>query len=79
MIPPPPDMEPSPYPNISDIDISCEGIAHLLGELDSSKSHGPDEVPTIDCWLLKFLPVLNNSSLPPSIKALYLRFGNRPL
>ena len=38
---PPLDMGPSPYPEMSNIEINCEGIAN---ELDPSKSHGPDDV-----------------------------------
>ena len=40
----PPDMGPSPYPDMSNIEITCEGIACLLNELDPSKSHKPDDV-----------------------------------
>ena len=38
---PPLDMGPSPYPEMSNIEINCEGITCLLNELDPSKSHGP--------------------------------------
>ena len=51
---PPPDMGPSPYPDMSNIDIICKGIARLLNELDPSKSHGPDDVPA---RLLKVLAI----------------------
>ena len=51
---PPPDMGSSPYPEMSNIEINCEDIAHLLNELDPSKSHGPDDVPA---RLLKLLAV----------------------
>ena len=44
---PPPDMELSPYSEMFNIDINCEGIACLLNELDPSKSHGLDDVPAI--------------------------------
>ena len=36
----------TPYPEISPIGISTEGVAHLLGNLDTSKTIGPDKVPT---------------------------------
>jgi len=41
----PPDMDPSPYPSLLNIEITCEGIKKLLDDVDPSKSHGPDEVP----------------------------------
>ena len=41
---PPPDMGPSPYPEISNIEINCKSITCLPNELDPSKSHGSDDV-----------------------------------
>jgi len=75
---PPPDMRPGPYPEMSNIEINCKSIAHLLNELDPSKSHGPDDIPA---RLLKLLAVviLNYSSLLPFTKASYLKSGNRLL
>ena len=79
---PPPDMGPSPYPEMSSIEINCEGIAHLLNVLDPTKSHGPDDVPA---RLLKFLAV----EISPCLKLFFsvtlhqdiipIKFGNRLL
>ena len=57
-------MGPRPYPEMSNIEINCEGIASLLNELDPSKSHGPDNVPA---RLLKLLAV----EISPCLKLLF--------
>jgi len=49
---PPPDLGPSPYSDIPNIEICCEGITCLLIDLVPTKSHGPDEAPA---RFLKFL------------------------
>ena len=61
---PPPDLGPSPYPNIPNIEISCEGITHLLNDLDPTKSHGPDEVPA------RFLKLMA-AEISPSLRLLF--------
>ena len=61
---PPPDMGPSPYPDIPNIEICCEGITCLLNDLDPSKSHGPDEVPA---RLLKSMA----AEISPSLKLIF--------
>ena len=40
-----PNMGPSTYPNMSQIEITITGITKLLRELDPSKSPGPDKIP----------------------------------
>ena len=61
---PPPDMGPSPYPDIPNIEICCEGITCLLNDLDPSKSHGPDEVPAR-------LPKSMAAEISPSLKLIF--------
>ena len=41
-----PVLDGTPYPEMPPIDISTEGIIHLLENLDTSKAPGPDKVPT---------------------------------
>jgi len=65
-------MGPSPYPEMSNIEINCEGIAHLLNELDPSKSHGPDDVLA---GLLKLLAV----EISPCSSLFPFTTGNRLL
>ena len=42
----PPQMENSPYQEISSIDFDIYGIAKLLSELDPTKFSGPDYIPS---------------------------------
>ena len=60
----PPDMDPSPYPSLLNIEITCEGIKKLLDDVDPSKSHGPDEVPG---RLLKLL----SAEVSPCLKLVF--------
>ena len=54
----------SPYSDMPNIEICCEGIAYLLSDLDPTKSHGPDEVPA------RFLKLLV-AEISPSLKLLF--------
>ena len=38
-------MGPSPYPDISELEITTAGVKKLLQNLDPSKSQGPDKSP----------------------------------
>ena len=38
-------MDASPFPEISPITISIEGVANLLSNLKSHKASGPDNIP----------------------------------
>ena len=40
-----PDMHPSPYPSLPDIDINIAGVTNLLKEVDLYKATGPDCIP----------------------------------
>jgi len=40
-----PDLGPSPYDSISIDDITVEGVANLLTNLQGHKAHGPDKIP----------------------------------
>ena len=40
-----PDLGTSPYNSIATEDITVEGVACLLADLQSHKAHGPDEIP----------------------------------
>ena len=40
-----PDLGTSPYNSITTEDITMEGDARLLADLQSHKAHGPDEIP----------------------------------
>ena len=40
-----PDMDPSPYPSLPDIDINIAGVTNLLKEVDPYKATGPDCIP----------------------------------
>ena len=40
-----PDLGTSPYSSIGTEDITMEGVACLLADLQSHKAHGPDEIP----------------------------------
>ena len=40
-----PDLEVSPYDSIVTEQIAVEGVEKLLNDLQSSKAHGPDEIP----------------------------------
>ena len=40
-----PNMGPSPYPDISELEITTAGVKKLLQNLDPSKSQGPDKSP----------------------------------
>ena len=39
-----PDMGISPYPSISGIEITLQGVINLLANCDSNKSLGPDKI-----------------------------------
>ena len=41
-----PDKGPSPYPSISNIDITMQDIAKLLNGLNVHKASGPDQIST---------------------------------
>ena len=41
----PPDLGVSPYDSVAIEDISVEGVAKLLTDLQSHKAHGPDNIP----------------------------------
>ena len=41
----PPDLGTSPYDSVAIKDISVEGVAKLLTDLQSHKAHGPDNIP----------------------------------
>jgi hypothetical protein len=43
---PPPQMKDPPSPNISELNITEEGVAKLLRNLNASKSCGPDGIPS---------------------------------
>ena len=47
-----PNMGPSTYPDIKEIEITTAGVEKLLQDLDPSKSNGPDKIPS---KLLKFM------------------------
>jgi len=47
-----PNLGRSLYPDMPTFEISQDGVTHLLNDLDASKSHGLDKLPT---KLLKFL------------------------
>ena len=40
-----PDMGPSPYPSLPDIDINIAGVTKLLKEINPYKATGPDCIP----------------------------------
>ena len=42
----PPDLGNSPYPSMTKIDVSVEGVKKLLLRLNPKKAVGPDIVPT---------------------------------
>ena len=41
-----PDLGPSPYPELPDLEIHSGGVERLLKELDPNKAHGPDNIPS---------------------------------
>jgi len=45
-------LGPSLYPDMPTFEISQDGVTHSLNDLDASKSHDPDKLPT---KLLKLL------------------------
>ena len=51
-------MAGTPCPDIPDIEISVEGVAHQLAILNPSKSGGPDEIPHdfLKNWPMTWLP-----------------------
>ena len=53
----------SSYPSMPEISFSTEGIFKLLCELDTNKSSGPDEIPSMVCVLQKSHQY-SKSSLP---------------
>ena len=57
-------MAGTPCPDIPDIEISVEGVAHQLAILNPSKSGGPDEIPP------RFLKELAND-LAPSLTLIF--------
>ena len=57
-----PNMGPSP--DITDIEITTAGVKKLLQDLDPSKSHGPDKIPS---KLLKLMA----SEIAPSLSLVF--------
>ena len=57
-------MSPSPYPDITKIEITTAGVKKLLQDLDPSKSHGPDKIPS---KLLKLMA----SEIAPSLSLVF--------
>ena len=39
-----PDLDPSPYPDISELEINCDGVYKLLRQLNPNKAQGPDNI-----------------------------------
>ena len=73
-----PDMGPSIYPNIPQIEITTTGITELLRGLDPSKASGPDKIPgkllkimaseISPCLLLIFSASLHQGTVPQDRK-----------
>jgi len=73
-----PVLDPSPYPDISPIEVSVSGITSLLNELDPTKSPGPDKIPSnllkllayevSPCFALLFSASLQQSIVPSDWK-----------
>ena len=40
-----PDLGASPYNSIITEDITVDGVARLLADIQNHKAHGPDEIP----------------------------------
>ena len=59
-----PSMGPSPYPDITEIEITTAGVKRLLQDLDPSKSHGPNKIPS---KLLKLMA----SEIAPSLSLVF--------
>ena len=73
-----PNMGPSPYPDISEIEIITAGVKKLLQNLDPSKSQGPDKIPSkllklmaseiAPCLSLVFVASLHQGVVPQDWK-----------
>ena len=59
---PSPSLNNPPYPDISDLSIDVNGVAHLMQELDASKAPGPDKIPA---HFLKLFQSLINQAIVP--------------
>jgi len=73
-----PCLDPFPYPDVPPIEVSVFGITSLLNELDSTKSPGPDKIPSnllkllayevSPCLVLLFSASLQQSLVPSDWK-----------
>ena len=57
-----PDMPESPYPPITDINITTPGVYKLLSEIDPHKAPGPDTLPGyfLKCTATEIAPILTH-------------------